>query len=299
MALSDEKKLLFGVVITFLILISEVIGGIISNSLALLSDAGHVFTDGASLLLSFFALKIIQKPSSKIATFGYHRVGELAALINGVSLIIISIFIFIEAYKRILSPEEIQSGIMLIIAIIGLLGNLITALIIGHNHESLNIKSAWLHVFGDALASVGVILGGIIIKITDWYIIDPIISILVGIIIIVGGFNVTKQALRVFLELSPLNVDLEKLKAKIEKINGIIDIHDIHLWSIGHGIPSFSAHIRIDDKFAPNSDVIRKEAEHILFHFGIKHTVLQIECEHCDKTDIFCEINNKTNIHCH
>jgi len=299
MALNDEKKLLIGIIITFLILISEIIGGIISNSLALLSDAGHVFTDAASLLLSFFALKIMSKPSSKFATFGYHRVGELAALINGISLIVISILIFIEAYKRILAPEEIQSGIMLIIAIIGLLGNVITALIIGHNHESLNIKSAWLHVFGDALASVGVIAGGIIIKITNWYIVDPIISILVGIIIIVGGLNVTRQALRIFLELTPLNIDLDNLNTKIKQISGVLDVHDVHLWSIGHGIPSFSAHIRIDDKFAPDIDKIRKEIEHVLIHFKIKHTVIQFECEHCDKTSLYCELKNNKDLHCH
>lgn len=299
MALSDEKKLLLGIVITCIILISEVIGGIISNSLALLSDAGHVFTDAGSLLLSFFALKITQKSSSKVATFGYHRVGELAALINGVSLIVISIFIFIEAYKRILDPEEIQSGIMLIIAVIGLFGNLITALIIGHNHESLNLKSAWLHVFGDALASVGVIVGGVIIKITGWHIVDPIISILIGIIIIIGGFNVTKQALRIFLELTPMNIDLEDLNTKIKQISGVLDVHDVHLWSIGHGIPSFSAHIRIDDKFVSDADKIRKELEHLLFHLGIKHTVLQLECEHCEKTEFLCDIKHNNDIHCH
>lgn len=299
MALSDERKLLLGILITLLIFISEVIGGIVSNSLALLSDAGHVFTDAGSLLLSFFALRIMQKSSSKIATFGYHRVGELAALINGISLIIISILIFIEAYKRILSPEEIQSGIMLVIAVIGLIGNIITALIIGHNHESLNIKSAWLHVFGDALASVGVIVGGIIIKITGWYIIDPIISILVGIIIITGGLGVTKQALRIFLELTPLNIDLDNLNTKIKQIDGVLDIHDVHLWSIGHGIPSFSAHIRIDDRFISDADKIRKEVEHILFHLGIKHTVLQLECEHCEKTEFLCDIKYNNDIHCH
>lgn len=299
MALSDEKKLLLGIVITCIILISEVIGGIISNSLALLSDAGHVFTDAGSLLLSFFALKIMQKSSSKVATFGYHRVGELTALINGVSLIVISIFIFIEAYKRILAPEEIQSGIMLIIAVIGLFGNLITALIIGHKHESLNIKSAWLHIFGDALASIGVIVGGIIIRLTGWYIIDPIISILVGIIIITGGIGVTKQALRIFLELTPYHIDLEHLNEKIRGINGVLDIHDVHLWSIGHGIPSFSAHIRIDDKSVSDADKIRKEVEHLLFHLGIKHTVLQLECQHCEKTEFLCDIKHNNDIHCH
>lgn len=299
MALSDEKKLLLGILITLLIFISEVIGGIVSNSLALLSDAGHVFTDVGSLLLSFFALRIMQKSSSKIATFGYHRVGELAALINGISLIVISILIFIEAYKRILSPEEIKSGIMLVIAVIGLIGNIITALIIGHNHESLNIKSAWLHILGDALASIGVIVGGIIIKITGCYIIDPIISILVGIIIITGGIGVTKQALRIFLELTPYNIDLEQLNKKIREIDGILDIHDVHLWSIGHGIPSFSAHIRIDDRFISDADKIRKEIEYLLFHSGIKHTVLQLECEHCEKTEFLCEIKHNNDIHCH
>lgn len=299
MALSDEKRLLLGILITLLIFISEIIGGIVSNSLALLSDAGHVFTDAGSLLLSFFALRIIKKPSSKIATFGYHRVGELAALINGISLIVISILIFIEAYKRILSPEEIQSGIMLVIAVIGLVGNLITALIIGHNHESLNIKSAWLHIFGDALASIGVIVGGIIIRFTGWYIIDPIISILVGIIIITGGIGVTKQALRIFLELTPYHIDLEHLNEKIRAINGVLDIHDVHLWSIGHGIPSFSAHIRIDAKFVSDADKIRKDIEHLLFHLGVKHTVLQLECEHCEKTEFLCDIKHNNDIHCH
>jgi cobalt-zinc-cadmium efflux system protein len=300
MALSDEKKLICGIIITLIILISEVIGGIISNSLALLSDAGHVFTDAGSLFLSLIAIKIMKRSSSKIATFGFHRVGELAALINGVSLIVISVLIFLEAYKRMITPEEVRSGIMLIIAIIGLFGNLLTAFIIGHKHESLNIKSAWLHVFGDAIASLGVILAGIVIKFTGWYIIDPIISVFVGLIIIAGGIGVTKQALRIFLELSPLHIDLEHLNEKISQVDGVLDIHDVHLWSIGHGIPAFSAHIKIADRYISDADKIRKDIEHVLFHFGVKHTVIQIECEECGKEEFYCRLEHKEeHIHNH
>ncbi len=290
MHLSDEKRLLAGIFITFLILVAELIGGIVSNSLALLSDAGHVFTDTASLLLSFFALKITRRLSTKIATFGYHRVGELAALINGISLIVIAVMIFIEAYKRIFSPVDVKSGIMLIIAVIGLVGNIITAFVLGHQQESLNIKSAWLHVVGDAIASLGVIAAGLIIRFTGWQIADPVISVFVGIIIIVGGFNVTKEALRIFLELSPLHIDVEQLKGKISQINGVLDIHDIHLWSIGHGIPAFSAHVKIGDTYVSEADNIRKEVEHILHHCGIRHTVIQLECNHCGKDELFCNL---------
>lgn len=299
MALSDEKRLLWGIVVTVLILVSEVIGGIVSNSLALLSDAGHVFTDAASLLLSFFALRIIRRPSSKFATFGYHRIGELAALINGVSLIVISILIFIEAYKRMLAPEEIHSGVMLTIAVIGLLGNLLTAFIIGHKHENLNLKSAWLHVFGDALASLGVIIAGVIIRFTGWYVVDPLISIFVGIIIIVGGVGVTKQALRIFLELSPLHIDIEVVNKKISEVDGVLNVHDVHLWSIGQGIPAFSAHIKIGDRYISEADKIRKDVEHLLHHFGVKHTVIQIECEGCCNGDVFCNINREEGHHHH
>src|SRR5512135_2181576 len=187
---SVEKRLLWSLIVTLLILAGEVIGGILSNSLALLSDAGHVLTDAFALGLSLIAALIMKRPSDYRATYGYQRIGLLSALLNGSSLVVIAVFIFMETYKRLLSPPAINSSLMLIIATAGLAGNLIMAYILGRGHKDLNIKSAWLHVLGDTVSSAGVIIAGLLIKYTGWVIADPIASGLVGVMIIIGGVRV-------------------------------------------------------------------------------------------------------------
>ena len=282
------KKLVISLIVTFVVLIGEIVGGIISNSLALLSDAGHVFTDVFSLGMSLLAILIMKKPADKRATYGYHRTGILAALINGVSLVIVALFIFVEAYQRIQAPPPVDTSLMLVIALLGLAGNIAIAFVLGHKHEDLNVKSAWLHVLGDTLASIGVIAAGLVIRFTGWQMADPLVSGLVGLIIIVGGIGVTKEALRIFLELSPSLLDMEEISQKISSMPGVFDVHDVHLWSIGHNDPAFSAHVRLKEQSMAEVDAIRGKIEQQLAHMGIKHSVLQMESADCGATGLYC-----------
>ncbi|MBI5635304.1 MAG: cation transporter [Nitrospirae bacterium] len=288
---SSIKRLGWSLAVTLVIFVAEVIGGLLSHSLALLSDAGHVLTDAFALALSLIALLIMKRPSDYKATYGYQRIGLLAALINGISLVVIAIFIFVEAYKRFHAPPEINSSVMLSIAAAGLLGNLVMAWILGHKHHDLNMKSAWLHVLGDTIASAGVIIAGLIITFTGWLLADTIASAIVGCMIIFGGTRVIKEALWVLLELSPMGFHAEDLAKEIAELPGVRKVHDVHIWSIGHGIPAFSGHIQVHDQMISEADATRKEVEHLLEHKGIKHAVIQMECADCCDDEIYCKLN--------
>lgn len=299
MKASNEKRLIWALVVTFVVLISEAIGGFIANSLALLSDAGHVLTDVFALGLSLIAIFISKRPSDYRATYGYQRIGILAALINGSSLVVISIFIFVETYKRFFSPPEINSDVMLLIAAFGLAGNIAMAWILGKGHTDLNIKSAWLHVWGDMLTSVGVIVAGLVIKFTGWSLADPIASGIVGFIIIFGGARVIKEALWVFLELSPLGFHAEEISKTLCQMQDVLGVHDVHVWSIGHGVPAFSAHVLLNDRKISETDAIRRAIEDKLSHMGIKHTVLQMECAECAMDALYCQVPGAEELHHH
>lgn len=286
----SQKRLILSLFVTIFILVAEVIGGIMSHSLALLSDAGHVLTDAFALGLSLVALLIMKRPSDHRATYGYQRIGLIAALINGVSLVVIALFIFIEAYKRFHAPPEINAPVMLFIAAAGLLGNLVTAWVLGHKHDDLNMRSAWLHVLGDAISSVGVIAAGLVIKYTGWVLADTIASGIVGVMIVVGGTRVIRDTLRILLELSPVGFHAEDFAAKIAAIPEVRSVHDVHIWSIGHGIPAFSCHVQVHDQKISESDTIRKKIEHLLSDEGIKHAVIQMECADCCDNGLYCNV---------
>ncbi len=292
----SQKRLFLSLLVTIVILIAEVVGGIMSHSLALLSDAGHVLTDAFALGLSLVALLIMKRPSDHRATYGYQRIGLIAALINGVSLVVIALFIFIEAYKRFSSPPEINTSVMLSIATAGLLGNLIMAWILGHKHDDLNMKSVWLHVLGDTISSVGVIVAGLVIKLTGWVLADTIASGIVGVMIIIGGSRVIKETLWILLELSPVGFHAEDISAKIAGIPEVRSIHDVHIWSIGHGIPAFSGHVQVPDQKISETDAIRKKIERLLVDQGIKHAVIQMECADCCNNDLYCNVNTENGL---
>jgi cobalt-zinc-cadmium efflux system protein len=294
-----ETRLGWSIGVTLVVFAGEVVGGILSNSLALLSDAGHVFTDVFALGLSLIALHIMRRPPNYRATYGYQRIGLLAALINGCTLVLISVFIFIEAYKRFSVPPEIHTGTMFFVAVAGLVGNMIMMWILGKGHKNLNVKSAWLHVVGDTLTSVGVIIGAVVIRLTGWYLIDPIVSVIVGIVIIIGSWPVIKEVLWVFLELSPLNLHAEEISKTLCGMKNVLGVHDVHIWSIGHGIPAFSAHVFVNDVKISETDGIRKEIEEKLSGLGIKHTVLQMECAECQVNGLYCQISPGEEEHHH
>ncbi|HPU30597.1 MAG TPA: cation diffusion facilitator family transporter [Syntrophorhabdaceae bacterium] len=300
MHLNNEKRLAVTFFVTLIILGGELIGGYLSNSLALLSDAGHMVTDAMAIALGIVAARISRRPSNKNATFGYGRVGLLAALINGVTLLIIAFFIFYESYERLISPPQIRLSVMLYIASLGLIGNLLMAFVLGHHHGDLNIKGIWLHVIGDTLSSIGVIISGVVIYFTGWTYADPIASALIGGIIIWGGIRLVRDTISIFLNLTPKGFDVEMLVKKIIDMPDVIDVHHVHLWPLAHNNIAFSAHILVKDRSLSEVEETKKRIEVMLRENGIEHSTLQIECSSktCD-TNLYCQVNGKEENHGH
>ena len=278
-----QGKFRFAVVLTIFVLGIEIVGGILSNSLALLSDAAHVFSDSLSLIMSWLAIYLSTRPATSSRTYGYHRTEVFAAFINGVSLIAISGWIFYEATHRFMEPEPVKSKEMLVVAIIGFIANMaIVWLFHGEGHNSLNVRSAVLHVIGDALASVGVIVGGVVMYWTGWFIVDPILSGGIGIIILIGAFRVTKEAVHILLEASPKHADAHKVAASINAIDSVKDVHDMHIWSLCSNYLALSTHVSIAEGASRSSHELRQEInDKLQTQFGIFHTTIQIEQVGC------------------
>ena len=278
-----QGKFRFAVVLTIFVLGIEIVGGILSNSLALLSDAAHVFSDSLSLIMSWLAIYLSTRPATSSRTYGYHRTEVFAAFINGVSLIAISGWIFYEATHRFMEPEPVKSKEMLVVAIIGFIANMaIVWLFHGEGHNSLNVRSAVLHVIGDALASVGVIVGGVVIYWTGWFVVDPILSGGIGIIILIGSFRVTKEAVHILLEASPKHADAHKVAACINAIDSVKDVHDMHIWSLCSNYLALSTHVSIAEDASRSSHELRQEInDKLQTQFSIFHATIQIEQVGC------------------
>ncbi len=281
-----HKNLKIAALLTAFIFIMELLGGIISNSLALLSDSIHVFTDVVALLLAYGALRISARPSSRSVTFGYHRFEIFAALINGITIVVVSLFIFYEAYDRVLNPPAVKGVQVVVIATVGLLVNAWAALKL-HGHHELNIKGAYLHVLGDALASVAVIAGAIVIILTGKTIVDPVLSILIGIMLLYGSSKLIFGSARILLEFAPKHVDADKLKDIMMQVEGVKGVHDIHIWSICSNIHAMSAHVLVDRIHVQQTDVLIRSISRMLREkFSILHTTLQFECAECEPMEI-------------
>lgn len=290
----NQNRLLIALSITGLMTLVEVVGGLLSNSLALLSDAGHMFTDTLALGLSLFALNLAKRPADENRTFGYLRAEILAALINGMILILISGFICYEAYQRFIGPPEVHGGPMLVIAAIGLIANLagISVLHAG-SRENLNVRSAFLHMWGDTISSLGVIIAGIIILVAGWNIADPIISILIGMIILRGAIRLVWESVNILLEAVPKHLGTSLIIEEIKNISGLRDVHDVHVWTITSGVYALSAHLLIEDQMVSRTAEISEQVNEMLHRkFGIGHSTLQLECEECQSSPV-CHIENR------
>lgn len=277
----SSKKLKLAIILTSAILIAELIGGIISNSLALFTDAAHVFMDVLALGLSLSALTIACRPLDEKATFGYHRAEIFAALINGILLVIVVIFILQEAYERLLSPPEIRTFEMLGVASIGLVVNLYVTISL-RGHHDLNIRGAYLHVLGDTLSSFAVIVGGLIIILTGYYIVDPILSVIISFVIVYNSLRLLKESVDILMERTPKHINLEKLKNEILEIKGIHGLHDLHVWSICSNVHALNAHLVVDSITVRDTEKITSKInKQLLEGYGIAHTTLQFECNDC------------------
>jgi cobalt-zinc-cadmium efflux system protein len=286
-----ERRFITSIAITSLILIAEIIGGLWTGSLALLSDSAHVFMDIFALALSFVALRLSARPSDDRHTFGYHRLEVLAALVNGVTLIVIALGIWWEAMQRFREPQNIRSVEMLVIAVIGLLANLAVAFILGshshpegehdHSPEDLNVHSAFLHVLGDAVSSVGVILAAGLIALTGQQWLDPLVSIMIGGLIAFSAYRVTRKSLHILVEGVPEDISLVKVEDSIRQTQGVNSVHDLHVWNICSGHVALSAHVTLNG-FDTDQKSLRENIQvALLQQFGIEHTTLQLEDEPC------------------
>lgn len=290
-----ERGIILVFTITALIMLVEVIGGILSNSLALLSDAGHMFTDTFAIAMTLLALRLSQKPATPTKTYGYLRMEILVAMVNGATLVFISLFIFYEAYQRFLNPPFVNSPLMLTVAIIGLLANLAGLFLLRENsRENLNIRSAFLHIAGDAISSIGVIFAGTVIFYTGWFIIDPLISVLIGLIILHGALRLVSESSNILLEAVPEHIDMNLLIAEVKRARGVRDFHDVHIWTITSGVYALSGHLLIEDQMVSESSEILSSVNSLLKQkFGIGHTTLQLECEACE--GVVCDLRELRN----
>lgn len=275
----EKERLKFVIYITGITMIIEIIGGIISGSLALISDAGHMFTHTFALLISFIAIILASKPADISKTFGYYRIEILAALFNSISLIFIIGWIFYKAYQRIIHPLPIKTMEMLVISIVGLIVNILSVIILtGVSKEDLNVRSAFLHMVGDTASSVAIVFGSVIILYTGWTIIDPILSILIGVVILIWAWNLGRESLHILLEAVPQKIDIEKVKEEILKFDGVIEITDIHIWTITSNMYSLMAHIQVEDgNISERKTLIEGINKMLDSKFDIVHTCIQFE----------------------
>jgi len=274
---SQQSALRNALVFTSLFMVVEFLGGLFTNSLALMADAGHMLTDVAALSLSAFALWFSSRPATAAKTYGFLRVEILAALVNGATLIVISLVIFYESYQRLASPPEVKSEIMLLIAVFGLLINLVCAYCLNKSQQtSMNVKAAFLHVAGDAISSVGAILAGILMLLYKWYLADPLISFLVGTLILYSSWRLVKDSVDILLEGTPNHIDLDLVRNELCRVEGVESIHDLHIWTLTSGIHAMSCHVVVcgsEDRHR----ILEELSGIVRGKFKVDHTTIQLE----------------------
>ena len=286
------RGLMFGIGLNLVIVAAELVAGYLAGSLGLLSDAAHNFTDVGALALAWFGMAQARRPATPSRTFGYHRMPILTAQINAVVMVFVSALIFFEAYHRLLAPRPVGGGLVITVAALALAVNMVTVLILQmRGSRDINIRSAVLHLLGDAAASVGIIVSGTVIVLTAWYPIDPIISIILGLAIIWAAWQIIKETLEIFLEQAPRAIDVDRLIEEMRREDGVLDIHDLHVWTIGSELYALSAHVLVDDVKVSESSRILKDLKHMLLsNFGIVHATLEVEAVPCRELGPYCEI---------
>jgi cobalt-zinc-cadmium efflux system protein len=283
----DRLRLAF--LLTTVILVVEVAGGLWAHSLALLSDAGHVVTDLLVLGLSGFAIRQVGRPASARRTFGYHRVGILVALLNALLLAVIVVGLVIEAVRRLQNPGPIQAGLMAAAAVVGLLISLAIARLLQPMRGDLTVRSALVHIWGDAGSAAGVIIAGLLIVVTGWLALDPLLSLLIAALIAWSAWQVLSSAVNILLESTPPDLQTDQVVEAVRRVPGVRDLHDLHLWSLGAQRRAMSAHLLVDDQRVTQAQDILAEVRELLAHeFAIEHTTIQFESFVCRPGDVFC-----------
>lgn len=281
---SKERRLVISAVLNAATTVAQVIGGILSGSLSLISDALHNFSDTVALVISFFAVRLSKRKNTEAQTFGYKRAEILAALFNACALVVVSVFLFKEAFSRFSHPHQINSVLMLSVASIGLIANIISVFLLkAHAHEDLNIRAAYVHLFSDFLSSVAVIIGALAILISKAYWIDPALTIFIGIYVLRQGYKIIEESAHILMQHVPKGINLREIQARIEGIDGVKDIHHAHLWAVTERNIHFEAHINVsrDMPVSETCLLVKQVEETLKKHFAIAHVTLQLEFNSC------------------
>ena len=277
-----ERELLIVLSMTLAFMVAEVSGGLLTNSLALLSDAGHMLTDAGALGLSLLAAWFSSRSATLKRTYGYYRLEILAALLNGATLLLISLYIFYEAFHRLMEPPPVRSLPMLIIASLGLIVNLVGVWILSHAEGGLNTRGAFLHLLGDTLGSVGAILAGVLMLAFGWWLADPLVSVVIGSLIAYGAVRLLKETLDILMEGTPAHIDVRVLGERMAQVPGVISVHDLHVWSVTSDFETMSGHVVVSDDLdgERQQELLATLGQTLARDFGIDHVTIQLESNH-------------------
>jgi cobalt-zinc-cadmium efflux system protein len=297
----STRRLALSLIITLVFVIGEAAAGWYANSLALLTDAAHNVTDVIALALSWYALRLTLRPPHAGKTYGYHRAGILVALVNSATLVVIALWIFYEAYERLITPPHVEATILTVVAFVAFLVNTGTALLVmrGSEHD-LNLRSAFVHLAGDALSTFGAIVAGVMIALTGKVWLDPLVSVLIGLLIVWNAWDILRETVDILLQSTPRDVDMSAMVNDVMSIKGVRGIHDLHVWSMTQNMRVLSAHVLIDDLAISTGAAIQREVNEVLQHkYRIAHATLQLECEGCEPDLLYCDMGATNHQHQH
>lgn len=291
-AKQTTTRISWSLILTLAFVIVEAAAGYFANSLALLTDAAHNITDVIALGLSWFAIRITAQPANARKTYGYHRAGILVALVNSTTLVLISLGIFYEAYRRFISPPEVQAGILIGVGLIAVVINLVTALLVHRGSDTdLNLRSAFVHLMGDVISTVGAVMAGVLIYFTGANWLDPLVSVLIGFLILYNAWGILRETIEILLESTPGDVDIKKMVRDITGVEGVLGVHDLHVWSLTRNLRTMSAHILTEDITISAGRKIQDRINELVYHrYNIAHATLQLECVDCDPDSLYCRI---------
>ena len=294
-AQKTTARLALALFITLAFVLVEAAAGLFANSLALLTDAAHNLTDVVALGLSWYAVRLTLQPSNSQKTYGYHRAGILVALLNSTTLVLISLGIFYDAYRRFLSPPEVKAGILIGVGLAAVVVNAVTAWLVrrGSEHD-LNLRAAFVHLMSDVASTVGAVMAGVIIYFTaaDW--LDPFVSVLIGILILYNAWGIVRETVEILLESTPRDLDMDAMVEEIKKVDGVLGVHDLHVWSLTQDLRTMSAHILTDDvQISRGASIQSRVNELVSNRYHIAHATLQLECVDCEPDALYCDLNGE------
>ncbi len=287
------SRLALALALTFGFVIIEALAGLMANSLALLTDAAHNLTDVIALGLSWYAVRLTIQPSNSQKTYGYHRAGILVALVNSTSLVLIAFGIFYEAYRRLLSPPEVKSEVLITVGLAAVVVNLVTALLVRRGSRSdLNLRATFLHLAADVASTMGAVVAGIIIYFTQANWLDPLVSVLIGFIIIYSAWGILRETIEILLESTPRDISMPSMVEDLMQVQGVLGVHDLHVWSLTRNLRTMSAHILTEDiPVSQGAEIQRRVNEVVARRYNIAHATLQLECVGCEPDALYCDLN--------